>query len=111
MIADTTLPLVEILGAGAAGVAVVMCIIWMKHVKEMRAENTVHVENVTKTIERVASEFAKSTSQNMEIVERTAASFERTTLQLHTQTAQLVHEVLKAFREAPPAEKQRMKST
>lgn len=90
------------LSYGAAGVAIVMSLIWMKHVKEMRAENSSHVENVTKTIERVATEFAVTSKANMETVARAAASFEQTARDLHQQTADLAREIIGAAKGATP---------
>jgi hypothetical protein len=87
-------PWSELLSSGSAGIAIILSIIWLRHVSEMRSANAAHVENVTKTVEVVAKTFADASEKNTLSSERTAKSFEEAALTLHQQTNSLVRDLL-----------------
>lgn len=59
------LPWDKILGGGAAGIAVVMCWLFLKHQSEMRKEHNA-------TIEKVTDRFAGTVEQNADKFNQTA---------------------------------------
>ena len=91
-------PISEILGTGTAGVAIIMCVVWLRHLSEVRRDAASHVENIAKTTENVAKAFADLSREKQASVERICKSFEDAATALHRTTIETLTAALERDR-------------